>query len=117
MALTQSHEYHCNRTDDDIEVTKSLFGNHIIRTVTKSYQGETWTRFTIIPRQFFITAIRRESQRKQRRIPRTSVFGYASRWIVYPHHSGAGRSWAADAYVGYRNKRFVVIVQRGGLDV
>jgi hypothetical protein len=59
MSVVHSKEFSCKRTGEDITINTSVRGNHIIRTVMKDWQGESWTRYTIIPRQYFITKIRK----------------------------------------------------------
>lgn len=138
MRIAHSKEFRCKRTGEDITIDTSVRGNHIIRTVMKNWHGESWTRYTIIPRQYFITKIRKMYAAQKRHalglsdahveaywrdprkfcLPRSSTIGLASEWIVDCHWSGAGSAFAREAYVMKRsNRRYVVIVQTGGLDI
>ena len=137
MSLVKSNEFFCKRTGENITVNSSLHGNHVIRTVHRNYQGEAWTRFTIIPRKYFLTKIRKmhaaekrwasslsNSQRSQYwrdprdfTIPRASVIGMAANWVVCCSWRGAGTAFAGDPQVIKRTKNFIVIAQSGGLDI
>lgn len=138
MRIAHSKEFRCKRTGEDITINTTVHGNHIVRTVMKVWQGESWTRYTIVPRQYFITKIRKMYAAQKRHasqlsedhasaywrdprkfcLPRTGALGIASEWIIDCHWHGAGSSFARKAYVRRGgNRKYVVIVQTGGLDI
>jgi len=94
-----------------------LFENGIRLVITTDALGESWTRYTIVPRRHLVRAIR------ERRRTGCSYHD-CEWWMLLPDEfvrvtqdGGAGRSFSNDMVPYICNRRFIVFVQSGGLDV
>jgi hypothetical protein len=89
-----------------------------VRCVTIDHGGECWTSYLIIPRLALIAGIRRMRKRgfQYDDCNWYDVTPGADRWGCPAGDGGPGRPFAREPYRMRSSRRFVVMVQSGGLD-
>jgi hypothetical protein len=112
------------------ELSKSVYGHgdrrrcvqtfdHGVRRVTFDHCGESWFSFLIIPRASLVEGIRRRrSQGAQfHDCDWWTLIPGLDRWVRPAGYGGPGQPFADTPARLRSNPRYVVISQRGGLDI
>lgn len=99
----------------ETQVKTHAVGQHVVREVVRSYE-ECWYSYVIIPRALANQWIRKQ-RAKGYRWGSIDPIGVGREWLSYSYYGGAGRAFANEAHITKRSRRFLVITQRGGLDV
>lgn len=107
-----------SETPRDVRVVRLYTGG--IREVF-SGDGESWSRFVIIPRRLMLNEIRKLRQRGSRIIGNWDFWELlpegASELLRSERYSGPGCSFVRAPTKYNANRKFVVIHQGGGLDI
>lgn len=115
MRLVSEHKW---ETPRDERVVRIYTGG--IREVFKG-DSESWSRYVIIPRRSVLSEIRRQRKRGFTFAGMGGVLGVipdgAARLIRSESYSGPGQSFTHAPYKIKSSRKFVIIYQRGGLDI